>query len=168
MAPPPPDAATRLARLARALPARVAVLEDTFTRIARSRMAGMPVMHPRLRVQAVGFHAGGPDTFIAWGVLVTPWFMNLIRLPLCPPNVAWPRADGTPGPAHQLADWPIAPGLKTERPFGTATIEVIGGEEDTLGPYEMSSLFSPMTVFADHDAAGSTAREVVRQLRGQP
>ncbi len=152
-------------RLDQALPQRVVQLEQVFTGIARGRMAGLPMLHPRLRVQAVGFAADEVDPFIAWGVLVTPWFMNLVRLPLCPSHVRWPDAQGAAVPASAWPAWPTAPGGKTTRRLASQTLEVIGAHEDTLGPYEMASLYSPMHLFADQTAAVATAREVVRQLR---
>ncbi len=159
-----PDAALQ-GQLDRALPKRIAQLEQVFTAIARSRMAGLPMVHPRLRVQAVGFAADEVDPFIAWGVLVTPWFMNLVRLPLCPAHVRWPDEQGHPHPVTAWPAWPRPVGHKTERTFGTQPIEVIGALEDALGPYEMASLYSPMHPFSDQHAAVETAREVVRQLR---
>ena len=68
---------------------RLAGLEAVFRRIATTRMRGVPVLNPALSVQAIGF---GPDPLrtapdaapTMLGVLVTPWFMNLLRLPLQP------------------------------------------------------------------------------------
>ena len=133
-------------------------LEVTFAQIARTRMAGLPVVHPRLRVQAVGFHArsvrvgGAADEpraieAGALGVLVTPWFMNLVWLPLL-------RQDA---PRH--------PGRKQTRQVGSAAFEFISAWDDSLGAYEACSLFSPMFAFVDHAAAQATAQEVLRALR---
>ena len=41
-------------------------------------MAGVPMLNPALRVQAVGFRHWQSHWL---GVLVTPWFMNLMLLP---------------------------------------------------------------------------------------
>jgi [NiFe] hydrogenase assembly HybE family chaperone len=127
------------------LTARVAGLEACFREVARTRMAGVPVLHPGLRVQAVGFVA---EAGVASGILVTPWFMNLLRLPL----------DGQPM---------LAPGAKGPRELGTRRFEFIGGHEAALGAYEAASLFSPMFEFADHAAALATAQAVLEQLRPQ-
>jgi len=55
--------------------ARAAALEARFGDIAATRMRGVPVLHEGLAVQAVGFEAVD-DGLV--GVLVTPWFMNLV------------------------------------------------------------------------------------------
>ena len=73
--------------------ARVERLEAVFRDIAATRMVGVPLLHPGLQVQAVGF-APEPEGSSALGVLVTPWFMNLLRLPLA--------GAGEP-PAHRCA-----------------------------------------------------------------
>ena len=49
------------------------------TRIQRERMADIPLLNPALEVQAVGFSVWEAYCL---GVLITPWFMNLMLLPL--------------------------------------------------------------------------------------
>ena len=132
-------------RLAR----RVGELEQAFVEVQRTRMAGVPVLNPRLRVQAVGFASDAEPEDVAWGVLVTPWFMNLVRLPL----------------AETAARALLPAGHKAWREAGTRGFEFIGGEEAALGRYEACSLFSPMFEFTDHGAALATAEAVLQQLR---
>jgi [NiFe] hydrogenase assembly HybE family chaperone len=129
-------------------------------------MAGVPVLHPGLRVQALGFelHTNGADTPAPWasGVLVTPWFMNLLRLPL-------QRLDAVPA----LETGWLAPGQSAARRFGRQMLDFIGafegnGEAGELGAFEACSVFSPMAEFADHAAAVATGFEVLRQLRQAP
>lgn len=132
-----------------ALSGQTAALRQCFERIGATRMYGVPVMHPKLRVEAIGFEPcadedGGPA---ALGVLLTPWFMNLIRLPL----------QGT-----QCA----APGQSRAYRIGAERFDFIGAHEAGFGGYEMCSLFSPMFEFADHAAARATACEVLLALRG--
>ena len=70
---------------------RVAGLVTRFEEIARTRMAGVPVANPALRVEAIGFslQAEADGTKVAAGILLTPWFMSLVRLPLhCEPGMA--------------------------------------------------------------------------------
>jgi [NiFe] hydrogenase assembly HybE family chaperone len=131
------------------LAGRVAALEAMFARIASTRMADIPILHAGLRVQARGFEAeeGGRAGV---GVLVTPWFMNLVRLPL-------------------VADEPIAAlGVSQTRRVGCERFEFIGALEDGFGAYEACSLFSPMFDFVDHDAAIATADAVMVELRRPP
>jgi len=125
-------------------------LEQTFERIARTRMAGLPLMHPRLAVRAVDFTVG--DDGIALGVLVTPWFMNLVRLPLRPE-------------AEALLP---APGHGEERAVGGWTFDFLGHEEPGLGRFAAASLVSPMSEFADQAAAETTARLLLERLRPRP
>lgn len=132
---------------------RVDVLERVFTQIARTRMDGVPVQNPALRVQAVGFATSQADdnsdsTLV--GVLITPWFMNLVRLPEL---------------MHQGASTSLAPGCKALRRVGAQGFEFIGAFEEELGAFEACSLFSPMFEFADHQAALATATEVLTLLR---
>lgn len=128
---------------------RILALEQAFTRIAATRMRDVPVQNPALRVQAVGF-APQADDAVLLGVLLTPWFMNLVRLPLG-------EADAG---AHLLAV-----GAKTKRQVGTEQFEFIGAYEAGLGAFEACSLFSPMFEFADQAAAVATASEVLALLR---
>ncbi|TXT38745.1 MAG: hupJ [Comamonadaceae bacterium] len=124
---------------------RVLMLEQAFAHIANTRMRDVPVQNLALRVQAVGFAAQAHDTALL-GVLVTPWFMNLVRLPLAQASI-------------------LAVGEKAKRQVGTEQFEFIGAHEAGLGAFEACSLFSPMFDFADHAAALATASEVLALLR---
>jgi [NiFe] hydrogenase assembly HybE family chaperone len=126
---------------------RVAALEALFERIAATRMQGVPMLNERLKVQAVGFEQAQPDDALA-GVLVTPWFMNLVWLP--------PEAE---------TQAPTAVGATRLRRVGAESFAFIGAHEDGFGAYEACSLFSPMFEFADHDAALATAQAVLDTLR---
>jgi len=123
-------------------------LEAAFRTIQATRMQEVPLLHPALHVQAVGFlpHADGA---VASGVLVTPWFMSLVRLPL--------RAEA--GAAM------LAPGASGVREWGAHAFDFLGAHEPAVGAYEASSLFSPMAEFQDQSAAVATARSVLELLR---
>jgi [NiFe] hydrogenase assembly HybE family chaperone len=129
---------------------RVAALEAAFRDIAATRMHGVPVLHADLSVQAVGFEAE-VDGAWALGVLVTPWFMNLLRLPL---------------QAHTPTT--LAVGVSAPRDIGAQRFDFIGAHEGAIGGFEASSLFSPMFAFEDQSAAVATAREVLALLRTPP
>lgn len=135
---------------------RIDALVAAFDRIARTRMAGVPVLHAGLRVEAVGFACEaaapvGPDADPAgpWadGILVTPWFMNLVVFPLRP-------CDGA-------ADV----GRSHTRTIGREPFDFIGAHEPGFGAFAACSLFSPMFEFADHAAAIATAQAVLATLR---
>lgn len=143
------------------LPDRIDALESAFRHIAATRMRGLPLLHAPLQVQAVGFAPAGAGW--ALGVLVTPWFMNLLRLPL-QPLVALPTALPTsPAPAATPAC--LAIGQDGVREIGGESLHFIGAHEPRLGHYEVCSLFSPMFQFVDQAAAVATAHEVLRLLR---
>lgn len=133
------------------LPARVQALEATFRRIASTRMAGLPLMHPWLAVEAVDFaeHEEG----LALGVLVTPWFMNLVQLPL----------NDTAGAALRPA-----PGQGADVLVGGWTFRFLGHQEPGVGRFAAASLVSPMSEFADQAAAVATARALLEKLRPRP
>jgi [NiFe] hydrogenase assembly HybE family chaperone len=125
-----------------------ALLEAAFERVARDRMAGMPLANPALRVRAVGFRG----TSAGWlGALVTPWCMNLMLL----------AAPGTPWRAPALGER-----LRFALPGGE--FDFTGGREDGVGEYLYCSLFSPMGMFADAETAEQTACEAVRLALSPP
>jgi [NiFe] hydrogenase assembly HybE family chaperone len=115
-------------------------LEEVFRRIRAERMRNMPLLHSVLEVEAVGFRRSGSARI---GVLITPWSMNLLRLP---------DAD------------PIPPGQKGSRDLPRGPVDFVGAWEPGIGPYETCSLFSPMFRFADQAAARAVAFEVLALL----
>ena len=132
---------------------RVRALEALFRDIALTRMAGVPVLHPGVRVEAVDFivHTDEADAEPgALGVLMTPWFMNLLWFPLV-------RRDG----AGRV-------GVSRSRACGSETFEFISAHEERFGAFEACSLFSPMFQFSDHAAARDTAAAVLASLRARP
>jgi [NiFe] hydrogenase assembly HybE family chaperone len=126
---------------------QVAALEALFREVAATRMDGVPVLHAGLAVKAVGFERIGDG---AVGVLVTPWFMNLVWLPL--------EADAPP----------LAIGASRARGVGHQRFDFIGAFEAGFGAYEACSLFSPMFEFEDQAAALATAQQVLAILRAPP
>jgi [NiFe] hydrogenase assembly HybE family chaperone len=117
------------------------LLEDTFVRIERERMVDVPILNRRIQVEAVAFRQW-QDVWL--GVLVTPWFMNLMLLPMS----ADASSDGQPGASESVA-------------FPCGDIDCLHGYEDGIGSYRMCSLYSPMFDFEDHAAAVATAQAVL-------
>lgn len=135
--------------------ARVVQLEQVFAHIGATRMQGVPVLNAALRVQAIGFEVDGEGdggAQVLLGILITPWFMNLLRLPL--------RPDATTAHAE--------PGSKRSHRCGAQLFEFIAAQEEALGRLEACSLFSPMFEFADQAGAVATATEVLKLLRTPP
>ena len=117
--------------------------------IERERMADVPILNASLAVEAVGFREWENQCL---GVLVTPWFMNLMLLPL--------DVDEQTGEQHS--------GDTSTVSFPAAEFEFIYGEEAGIGGYRMCSLFSPVFEFEDHAAAVATAKSVLEQLMTPP
>jgi [NiFe] hydrogenase assembly HybE family chaperone len=108
------------------------------------RMRDLGFYNPALRVEAVDFE---PWEGRWLGVMVTPWFVNLMLLP-CEPQ-RWES---------------LAPGTKRRYRFPAGDYEFIGALDDALGNYQMCSLFSPALEFADHDMARLVAQLARRAL----
>jgi len=136
---------------------RTRALEALFDGIARSRMAGLPFMNVALRVEAIDFGlepCGEQDTLRctpesrhASGVLVTPWFMNLVRFPLVRRNT------------------PARVGTSRVRQIGQEQFAFTCAHEDSFGSFEACSLFSPVFEFATQAGAIATASALLAQLR---
>jgi len=130
------------------LATRVTELVALFDTIGRTRMAGLPMLNRALRVEAIGFEVQAEGD--ALGILVTPWFMNLVRLPLA-------RVDATDGV-----------GLGSTLELGGRAIGFLGAHEAAIGAFDACSLFSPMFEFANPAAACGVAEAVLADLRGAP
>ena len=121
----------------------VADLVQFFACVYRERMRDLPIVNSRLDVEAVGFTHVGEHRL---GVLITPWFMNLMILP---GNDEW----------H-------------DSPQGaTATITLPDGDyeftvsrDDTLGVYITAVLFRTVADFPDQTTARAIAAEVIHEL----
>ncbi len=122
-------------------------LQSVFACILEERMQGVPVINPLLSVNS--------DYFVHWqnyylGVLVTPWFMNLMLLP---------ANDET---TKRLAALRV--GSKETHGFPSGLYEFIVGMETGVGHFLSCSLFSPMFDFKDQAAANETAISVLQEL----
>lgn len=119
-------------------------LETTFNEILAERMCGLPIVNAVLSVQAVGFNRFGEDWL---GILITPWFMNLLLLPK--PDSSWRDQQ---------------PGTKIDKHFPYGTFEFTLGSEVQLGTYALCSLFSPMFQFENQEAALAAAQAALQGL----
>lgn len=117
------DEPKRLAE-ARALGER---FEEVFRELHRGRMRDVPFLNPALRVQAVNFRPHADERIAAstLGILITPWFMNLVLVP-----------EEAPDPAPQV-------GTKSFVDFPSGRYEFIWSGRPETGPYRACSLFSP-------------------------
>ena len=105
-------------------------------------MDGLAFINPALAVEAVGF---APWQGHWLGVLLTPWFMNLILAP------------------RDVAAWQsLRPGETRCYRFPAGAYDFIGAQDDIAGEYQMCSLFSPLLHFDDHETARLVA-ELARE-----
>jgi [NiFe] hydrogenase assembly HybE family chaperone len=112
-------------------------------RRAALKVKGLPVYNPTLAVEAVGFrlHEGRHV-----GVIVTPWFMNLVVLPS----------------ADDLATWAEGGGVRLVFPSGSYDFTV--SRLNDVGLIGACSLFSTMSEFTDHEAAQVAATSIAEAL----
>ncbi|MGP3697597.1 [NiFe]-hydrogenase assembly chaperone HybE [Rhodobacter sp. NSM] len=123
---------------------KIALLVADFEDVWHSKMRDVPLVNKALHVEAVGFrlHDGRP-----LGVLVAPWFMNLVLLP----------AEGE--------DWSaLTPGAKEHLGFPSGDYEFIHNVRPMGGGYKACSLFSPMNDFSSQLQAVEVARAVMAAL----
>ena len=112
------------------------LLEACYRRVGDRAMRDLPIYNDALDVAAVGFAIR--DGAMS-GILITPWFMNLM---LCP-------RDGS------LASH--SPGSLIAHDFPAGSIDFTVGAIDGIGPIASCSLFSPMDEFSTMDQARATA-----------
>ncbi len=119
-------------------------LVDSYRRIGAQRMQGLPIFNPHLNVEAVGFT---PWQGRLLGVLITPWFINLVLLP------------------DAQDDW-------SELASGTAEVwELPAGEyeftvtaDDAIGVHQSLSLFTTVIDFPDQQTARAVAQEIMERI----
>ncbi len=121
------------------------LLEMTYAFIQRERMADVPILHPDIRVEAVGFREWQGH---AVGILVTPWFMNLMRVSL----------------DDEVEQSGLQAGESFDVVLPSGTVSFLQGHEDGVGNYAMCSLSSPMFDYENHAAAVATAEVAIEAL----
>jgi [NiFe] hydrogenase assembly HybE family chaperone len=109
-----------------------AALVHSFRLVAK-RMHGLAFVNPALDVEAIAF---APWQGRWLGVLVTPWFMNLILAPR--DDAAWTH---------------VKPGKQRTYHFPAGAYDFIGARDEVAGEYQMCSLFSPLLHFDDQATA---------------
>jgi [NiFe] hydrogenase assembly HybE family chaperone len=127
-----------------ARPADERAFEQAFERVRVERMAGLPFLNERLRVEALGFRDWQG---VRIGALVTPWSVNLLVLPA--PGAALPAV--RPGATHAWS-------------FPSGEYGFDGHDDETLGRYHQYSLYSPALDFETHEEAATVARAALEAL----
>jgi len=131
---------------ARAVGERLAGL---YRAIGAGAMRDVPILNPALAVEAVGFR---PHWGWVAGVMVTPWFMNLVLAEV---------PDGAALPA-------IGAGETWQAPFPVGEIAVTVGALDGFGRLDCASLFSPMQAFPDPETARAVALSAIETVFTAP
>jgi [NiFe] hydrogenase assembly HybE family chaperone len=121
-------------------------LEELYRALAEGPMAGLPICNPRLGVAALGFREIGGE---AVGIIVTPWFVNVVAAPL---------GDAAPAPTGSTRRLTLPAGA----------LDLIVGELPGFGRLDAASLFSPCHEFADMDAALGAAAGALEVLFAPP
>ena len=119
-------------------------LETHFQHVYLRAMADVPICNKALSVASVGFR---PWRDQAFGIVVTPWFMNIVLAPL---SGAAPIT-GASGATRSIA-----------LPCGK--VDFLLAELDGFGRLLMCSLFSPMDDFVDQEAALASAQAAIDGL----
>lgn len=123
---------------------KTAALVADFREIWHAKMRDVPMVNKLLSVEAVGFQLvdGRP-----LGVLISPWFMNLVQLP---------------GEGEDWSD--LQSGAKELITFPSGSYEFIHNTREMTGGYKACSLFSPMGDFSSQMQAQEVARAVMLAL----
>jgi [NiFe] hydrogenase assembly HybE family chaperone len=127
--------------------ARVHQLVERFTHIGESAMRDLPIYNHSLEVDAVGFKIIDEGLI---GVLITPWFINVMLLPR----------------QKQKAAVPL--GEKVTYSLVSGEHEFIVGEDDELGRYDFITVASPTLRYKSHQAARDAAYKALEKLLTHP
>lgn len=114
-----------------------------FQYVYQQRMQGLPIVNERLRVEAIDFHEHDGDVV---GILITPWFINLIRVP----NDAVTRSD--------------AQGDKSTVAFPSGSIEFTVCRDQGIEYFQSAVLFRSVSDIPDQSVAVDIAQRVMRDL----
>jgi len=117
---------------------RVKALLDMFAEAA-PRLCDLPIYNAALAIEAIGFRKADAEMLI--GVVLTPWFMNLVRLPI--ERVAFDAAA-------------LGHAVMVELPAGTRKFTING--DAAVGLYEAHSLHSPVLAFRTQEQARAEAQ----------
>ena len=113
-------------------------------RIARERMAGLPIVNPKIDVRAVDFRRWGNDWI---GVMVTPW--SIAAVYVC-------------GVAESWVEVPVGKVRLIELPAGD--FPFISVEDPILGRFLSLPLKSPVLDMADQETADEFARVALKTM----
>jgi len=117
------------------------LLAGIYREIGDRAMRDLPIFNDALEVEAVGFRRFGDNTV---GIMVTPWFMNVVL-----------------SPGDDVGE---LPGSSLRRSFPAGDIDFTVSEVASAGRVASCSLFSPMFQFSDMASARATASAALDAL----
>ncbi len=118
-------------------------LERHYRAVLSERMRDMPFVNPELEVEAIGFRDFEGHQL---GVLLTPWFMNLVLLP----------------GSDDFDEYAQGSAYRWSLPEGSYDFNVCRDRD--LGTYMTAVLFRTVADFPDQDTARSIALEIMQRL----
>ncbi len=121
---------------------------ERFRRIGEENMRDLPIFHDELDTEAIGFrrHTSG-----LMGVLITPWFMNVIFLP----------------ETKKKMDYTVV-GNKSPVTTPSGEWEFTHGGDEEIGMYQSLSLHSPVFDFKTQELARIEALRRINALFRPP
>lgn len=122
----------------------ISKLVSRFKQIGDEHIRELPIYHRPLQVEAVDFQPWAPGWI---GVLITPWFMNVMLLP------------------RDRDQWlSLAVGQKHMQKLPSGEQEFIVGGDVELGSYLFQSVASPMMKFPSQKDARQAAQATLQRL----
>ncbi len=118
-------------------------LVERYRIIHDERMKSLPLVNSALEVEAVGFCAFEEHQV---GVLISPWFMNLVLL------------------LGSDIGTRLKQGSKSTLRFPSGPIEFTTAQDEVLGPYLTAVLFRSVAEFPDQHTAKEVAQEVMQEI----
>jgi [NiFe] hydrogenase assembly HybE family chaperone len=112
--------------------------------VGDAQMRDLPIYNEALEVEAVGFRVRGEALV---GVVITPWFINAIYLPLQLVPIEWSKI-----------------GHKVEHPMPSGPVAFMCGGDVVTGAYDALSLHSPVGAFTSQEIAMREAEACLDRL----
>jgi [NiFe] hydrogenase assembly HybE family chaperone len=132
---------------------------EHFDRIHRERMRDLPIVNERLAVEMIGLDSFGEHQL---GVLLTPWFMNLLLIP------GQAIQEEVAGESGEVPWTEREQGSRVSVDLPCGPVEFLVTHDEELGTYLTAVLLSNVLEFADQETARDNALEMLRRLREPP
>ncbi|MEQ3652437.1 MAG: [NiFe]-hydrogenase assembly chaperone HybE [Glaciecola sp.] len=133
------------------IPLDVAELVVAYKKISHKQMRDMPFYNPELDVEAIGFDDYLGDTL---GVMISPWFLNLVLLP---------HTDNKRAQVSQ-----ISVGEKIALAMPSGKFDFIKADIEDVGSFLTCSLLSPVFELTSQNLAQETAEASLEVILTYP